>query len=257
MLKKTILAIIVFHSAISLSWAVTRHTDYSTGMEIKYCNECHRVNDISPNHSSMWFREHRLLAEKKPNTCDECHQKSFCLDCHKGGGIDRDLHASNSGPDVKPRSHRSDFREIHPIKALDDPETCRRCHDYRKFCNECHEKFNRNDLRLLSHRKGWSELDLKAGGPQHSLFNTSQCQTCHPNSLLPKHQWSSSHASEARKNLISCQTCHPDGDVCMKCHSAVSGLRANPHPGNWSRISGRLRNASDSRSCKKCHITIP
>lgn len=257
MLKKTILVMIFLNVMVCHSWAVTRHTDYSTGMEIKYCNECHKENDISPNHSSMWMREHRLLAQKKPNTCNECHQKSFCLDCHKGGGIDTDLHTSNSGSDLKPRSHRSDFREIHPIKALDDPDTCRRCHDYRRFCNECHDKFNKNDLRLLSHRRGWSDLDVKAGGPQHSIFNTSQCQTCHPDSLLPKHQWSSSHAREARKNLASCQACHPDGDVCMKCHSAASGLKTSPHPKNWGKISGKLRDAGDGRSCRQCHITVP
>lgn len=253
MLKKTIYLLVSIHVLVSFSWAVTEHTDYSTEMEIKYCNECHKVNFVAPNHSSMWMREHRLLAEKKPHTCHDCHQQSFCLDCHRGGGIDRDLHISNSGADYTPRTHRSDFREIHPIKAVDDPRTCERCHDRQEFCYECHNKFNRNDLRLLSHRRGFSDLEIKAGGPKHELFTPSQCQTCHPNSVLPKHQWSSSHAREARKNLMSCQTCHPAGAVCLKCHSAVSGLRANPHPRNWGSISEKMRKASDNRTCRKCH----
>jgi len=249
---------IVFSSCIllvtaSISYAVTRHTDYATGMELKYCNECHINNDVSPNHSSMWMREHRLLAEKSPSTCNDCHNQSFCLDCHKGGGIDRDLHISNSGGNYKPRHHRTDFREIHPIKALDDPNTCQRCHDYSRFCTECHSKFNRNDLRLLSHRRSFSDREVSSGGPQHSVFTPGQCQTCHPNSVLPKHQWSTSHAREARKNLSSCQTCHPQGNVCLKCHSALSGLRVNPHPRGWGRISNKMRDASDSRTCIRCH----
>ena len=85
----------------------------------------------------------------------------------------------------------------------------------------------------------------------------AQCPTCHPNSLVPVHQWSSAHAKEARKNLTSCQSCHADGNVCMKCHSAVSGLKVNPHPRSWSSIKGRLSRASDNKSCLKCHLTVP
>lgn len=253
MVKKTILFVILLLMLSSLGWAVTRHTDYATGSEIKYCNECHTGNNVEPNHGSFWMTEHRLYREKLPSNCNECHQHSFCLDCHAGGGIDRDLHVSTSGADYAPKSHRTDFRELHPIKALDDPKSCLRCHDGRRFCSGCHNKFNSNDLRILSHRRGWSELEVAAGGPKHSSFTPGQCQTCHPDSILPKHQWSSSHAREARKNLGSCQTCHPEGDVCLKCHSAASGLMLNPHPRNWTKVSGKLRSAGNNRTCIKCH----
>ncbi len=253
-MKKIVLSIIVLVAASTLVWAQkTSHTDYSTGMEIKFCNECHIVNNVEPNHGSFWFNEHRLYKEKLPSNCNDCHAHSFCMDCHTGGGIDRDLHVSTSGVDYMPKSHRSDFREIHPIKALDDPRMCYRCHDAKQFCNECHSKFNRADLRLVSHRRGWSDLELKKGGARHSIFNTEQCQTCHPNGVLPKHQWSSAHAREARKNLTSCQTCHPEGDVCLKCHSTLTGLKVNPHPRNWGKVSDRLRSASGNRTCNRCH----
>jgi hypothetical protein len=239
---------------VSAAWSLTSHKDYAK-MENKECNACHETNGVPLNHSVAWG--HRLDAEKYPNNCKDCHEQSYCLDCHKGGGIDADLHVSTSGVDYMPKSHRTDFREIHPIKALDDPRSCYRCHDARAFCEQCHNKFNRNDLRVLSHRKGFSDIDVKAGGPNHSVFNSAQCPTCHPNSLVPTHVWSSAHASEARRNLTSCQTCHSDGAVCMKCHSAASGLKVNPHPRNWSSVKGRLQSAGNSRSCIKCHITIP
>ncbi|HWR59428.1 MAG TPA: hypothetical protein VN328_11120 [Thermodesulfovibrionales bacterium] len=257
MIKRITLTISLLLAVSPLAWSVTRHTDYGTSMEIKSCNECHLLNDVESNHGSFWMRDHRKFKEKLPSNCNDCHQHSFCLDCHTGGGIDRDLHASNSGVDYTPKSHRTDFREIHPIKALDDPRSCYRCHDAKKFCEECHQKFNRNDLRVLSHRKGFSNIELRQGGPRHSIFNETQCPTCHPNSLVPTHQWSAGHAREARKNLTSCQSCHSDGQVCFKCHSAASGLKVNPHPRNWSSVKGRLQSASDSRSCVKCHIRIP
>ena len=226
-------------------------------MEIKECNACHQSNGVTLNHGSFWVKEHRLYAEKDPNNCKDCHMQSFCMNCHFGGGIDADLHRSQSGPNYMPKSHVTDWREIHPIKALDDPRSCYRCHDAKAFCEACHSKFNPNDLRLLSHRRGFSDIDVKSGGPNHAIFTPAQCPTCHPNSLVPTHRWSGDHAREARKNLNSCQTCHSDGQVCLKCHSAATGLRVNPHPRNWSKISGRLKNASNSRTCIKCHITVP
>jgi len=252
-MKKISLFIILALATGALSvYALTSHSDYK-GMAIKDCNSCHASSGVPSNHISMWAKEHRLYAEKRPNNCKDCHDQAFCLDCHKGGGIDRDLHVSTSGVDYMPRSHRTDWREIHPIKAIAEPDSCYRCHDSKRFCSECHKKFNPADLRVLSHRKGWSDLEAGSGGPMHSTFTTAQCPTCHPNSLLPKHQWSSEHAREARKNLSSCQSCHPEGDVCLKCHSAKSGLMVNPHPRNWKKISGRLSDAGNRRSCVKCH----
>jgi len=252
MIKKIILIITVLFILSSPVWAQTRHTDYATGMEIKYCNECHVSNNVEPTHGSFWVNEHRLYKEKLPSNCNDCHQQSFCLDCHYGGGIDRDLTVSQSGADYMPRSHVTDWKEIHPIKAYDDPRSCYRCHDAVAFCAECHAKFNPNDLRFASHRMGFDDIQVKNGGPQHSVFNASQCKTCHPNSVLPTDQWSSNHANEAKKNLTTCQSCHPDGDVCMKCHSATTGLRVNPHPANWAKIAAS-RSSASNRTCLICH----
>lgn len=251
--KIVLFIVVVLLMTAPLLWAQTRHTDYATGMEIKLCNECHIINNVEPNHGSFWMNEHRYYREKLPSNCNDCHQQSFCADCHFGGGIDRDLNVSQFIADYMPKTHRTDWREIHPIKANDDPRTCYRCHDAQKFCSECHSKFNPNDLRFLSHRRGWSDLEVRRGGPKHAQFTPAMCQACHPNSVLPVHNWSSSHAREARKNLATCQTCHSDGDVCFKCHSATTGLKVNPHPKNWSKISGRLSSAGSDRTCVKCH----
>jgi hypothetical protein len=253
MIRKAIMVIVAFFILSPAAWALTDHTGYAT-MEIKDCNECHKANNVEPTHGSYWVKEHRLVKDKLPNNCKDCHQQSFCMDCHYGGGIDRDLHVSNFGPDYTPMSHRTDFREIHPIKAREDPRACYRCHDANSFCEECHSKFAPDQLAPVSHRRQFSDINLTSIGPNHAQFTPEQCQTCHINSVLPTHQWSSSHAMEARRNLSSCQTCHPDGDVCMKCHSAVAGLRINPHPRNWGAIVGNLRSASGGKTCRQCHL---
>lgn len=230
------------------------HKDFS-GMEIKECTSCHKKEGIGPTHGADWTRRHRVFAGKGEKNCAECHSQQFCLDCHTGGGIDADLTTANYQADYVPNSHRTDFREIHPIKALDNPQTCTRCHDSR-FCSECHAKFRGEDLRVQSHRRAWSDLDA-GGGVLHSTFTTAQCPTCHPGGVLPVNVWSSDHGREARRNLQACQTCHSDGQVCLTCHSALAGLSINPHPRNWNSVKDKYRSRSGGRTCIKCHNPVP
>ena len=61
------------------------------------------------------------------------------------------------------------------------------------------------------------------------------------------------HAQEARRNLPTCQGCHADGQICLTCHSARTGLRVNPHPDNWGDIKDRINKAAGQRTCVKCH----
>ena len=207
------------------------HKDYAD-MKPAECNECHKAEGVALNHDSDWVRGHRAPASKAVKNCEQCHLQKFCLDCHSGGGTGDDLSVDNSGRDYKPKSHRSDWIDIHAIKSADNPQSCKRCHDVR-YCQECHSKFPGGDLRIKSHRP---------------LGSTSQSYgTSFSNFTLE-------HASEARRNLQSCQTCHPDGQACIGCHKSGGG--ANPHPRNWGSIR-RVYSERNAKVCLKCHATIP
>ena len=248
----------------SIASAATKwsHKDYAD-MPLKDCNECHKEQGIALTHDNDWagkhhqdndwMGEHRALAGKGGSNCVDCHDQSFCMECHAGGGVDVELRKQNYRRDYVPKSHRSNYIEIHPLKALDNPQTCTRCH-VQKYCKDCHSKYRPQDTMFLSHRRQFSDIKVSDVGPNHALFNESQCKTCHPNDgLVPSHNWSSDHAREARRNLQSCQTCHDDGDVCIKCHSARTGLGVNPHPRNWDKVKGNFRSKSDGRTCIRCH----
>lgn len=200
------------------------HKEYAE-MKIAECSECHKGEGVSPNHDADWVRGHRTVADNPGSNCSQCHQQSFCLDCHSGGGIDPDLSTRNYQRDYVPRSHRTDFIMIHPIKALDNPQTCKRCHE-PSYCNQCHSRYPKGSLHIKSH------LMLGPNGQKY----TAGLQE---------------HATEARRNLQSCQTCHPDGDACIQCHS--SG-KTNPHPRNWGRIKDNYKDRAGSRVCTKCHL---
>jgi hypothetical protein len=220
---------LVFMSMLYVHQAIAKkesHKDYAE-MKVSECNDCHKTEGVAPNHDSDWVRGHRVLASQAVKNCEQCHDQKFCLDCHSGGGSGDDLTQSNSRRDYKPKSHRSDWIDIHAIKSVDNPQSCKRCHDQR-YCNECHSKFPGGDLRIKSHRP---------------LGSTGQ-------SYGP---WASDHSTEARRNLQSCQSCHPDGDVCIQCHRSGG---TNPHPKDWGHIKGTYRDRN-SKTCFKCHTTLP
>lgn len=197
------------------------HSEYAK-MEIRECNSCHKGEGVALNHDADFVRGHRVLASKAGSNCSQCHDQSWCLDCHQGGGIGNDISQSQSGRDYKPKSHRSDFISIHPMQAQNNQQQCYRCHD-QKYCTACHSRFPKGSLKIKSH--------LMSGTGQTYLL-------------------SSEHASEARRNLQSCQACHPEGDECLRCHSAKTGARINPHPQSFK--GNNYKNRSD-RTCVKCH----
>ena len=221
-----LLSMLVFFSALFVHQARAQkesHKEYAP-MKIVECNDCHKGEGVSPTHDADWMRSHRVSASRAGSNCSQCHTQTYCLDCHYGGGIGVDLRTQNFGRDYTPKSHRSDFINIHPIKALDNPQNCYRCHD-QQFCNQCHSRFPRSSFRIKSH--------LRSGDTQSYI-------------------WNSEHASESRRNLQLCQSCHPDGDVCIRCHGSRSrgGSGINPHPKNFK---GRNILDRSDRACSRCH----
>jgi hypothetical protein len=223
------MSILYVHQAVAQKES---HKDYAD-LKISECNDCHKTEGIAPNHGSDWVSGHRVLASKAVKNCEQCHNQKFCLDCHSGGGTGDDLTAENFRSDYKPKSHRSDWIDIHGMKSVDNPQTCTRCHDQR-YCTDCHSRFPGGDLKIKSHR---------SLGSSGQSYGTS----------FPSSTWGMDHSMEARRNLQSCQSCHPDGDVCIQCHRSGG---VNPHPRNWGSIRG-VYSERNARTCFRCHTTIP
>lgn len=213
---------IAFLNTRSFADKKTSHADFAT-MPLDQCNSCHKANGVAPNHGADFTRNHRVLASKAGNNCQQCHKQSFCLDCHQGGGSGDNLQQGNAGRDYKPLDHSGNFLERHGRLSKNNPQYCNRCHD-QSYCNDCHSRYPAGTLTIKSHRP------LGQNGQTY---------------------WAMDHASEARRNLQSCQSCHPSGDVCIQCHA--SG-KTNPHPRGWAGISGNMKDRSAGRTCVKCHL---
>ena len=195
--KVTVLSAAFLLAAVCLSFSGTDHREYK-GASIEECRDCHSGAGVASNHGAFFVKEHRILAQKAGNNCADCHQQSFCLDCHKGGSIEPDLRKSLSRTgEPMPTTHRAGFLSIHSIKAKDGgSQTCYRCHE-AKFCSDCHNKIrNKGSMNIKSHQA--------IGNTQRFVFTPD-------------------HPAEARRNLQSCQGCHPDALVCSQCHNLKTG----------------------------------
>lgn len=227
------------------------------------CAECHdaeMIADVSlpatKTHGPVWPLNHSEQAKGVSANCASCHEQDFCLECHASGFANEQGDFSNNMINV----HRSDFSVSHPIAARADMQRCNACHEPR-FCDECHEtwRFRSGDIGSPSHRRtfdlGIANADIDVIHQGLSLSNnTLTCDTCHAGASMDFHSWSIGHAREARRSLATCQACHPDGDTCLKCHSAKGGVIGfNPHPKNWDDIKGNLEDASNGRTCRRCH----
>lgn len=223
------------------------------------CKTCHDAKFMdaatfsgTKTHGALWGFDHGPAAKRDAKECAICHHEGNlkgpvgCTACHEVGSAHEQSDFGSNMTNV----HRGEFKVSHPIAARTNPTLCSKCHQ-ATYCSDCHDQFQPEELSVLSHRKGFSSIEVS--GTPHSTFAPDSCVTCHPNSVTASHDWSRSHAREARKNLASCQACHPEGDVCLQCHSAKSGLGVNPHPEGWSDIKGNLRRASDGKTCRKCH----
>ena len=109
---------------VCLSFARTDHRDFKSN-KADECKDCHSGSGVMSNHGAFFVKEHKLLAQRAGNNCADCHQQSFCIDCHKGGGIEPDLQRSPSRRgEYMHKTHRSDFDSIQSIKAADNPQNC-------------------------------------------------------------------------------------------------------------------------------------
>ena len=208
MLKNRAFQVVLLSTAflsmvVCLSFAKTDHKAYKSAAP-EECRECHSGSGVMGNHGAFFMKEHRLLALKASNNCAECHEQSFCQDCHVGGGIETDLQKSLSRRgEYMPKTHRSDFISIHPVKAADNPRDCYRCHE-SNFCSDCHNRQiqqNRAGMNIKNHRPVFDAPSVLNQG------------------------WVSFHRGEARRNLQSCQGCHPQKGDCTNflCHPNLRG----------------------------------
>jgi predicted CXXCH cytochrome family protein len=197
------------------------------------CTKCHTdlsryplkpVADFS--HRGDFLRNHAAPARSSVEACAQCHDQSFCADCHTKSAPAR---IELLLPERVDRNflHRNDFLSRHALEAAADPSSCQRCHG-PSFCTTCHEA------------EGLTPATSKGRDP-------------HPPGWMLRGS-ATFHGPAARRDIASCAACHDQGPRtnCIGCHK-VGGPGGNPHPPGWSDRHGgdeKRRNGM----CLYCHL---
>jgi len=197
------------------------------------CTGCHPtlytlalkpLSDFS--HQGNYVARHGADARSSAQTCTQCHDQTYCADCHARTVSTR---VEVKFPEAVAAAfiHRNDFLGRHSIEASGNEASCRKCHG-QSFCESCHQMQGLTPLAMNPrdpHALGWTI----PGSPDF-------------------------HGQAARRDIASCASCHDQGprSNCVTCHK-VGGTGGNPHPTSWlaRHEHGEIRS---NGMCATCHL---
>jgi hypothetical protein len=205
-------------------------------LECRSCHrDLHRYGRQPParlTHGPGFNRSHGALARQSVRACTQCHDQTFCADCHAATTLER---ASVRFPEKVESGfiHRGDFLTRHAIEARAAPQSCRRCHGQR-HCRSCHT------LNGLAP----AHVGLQGGGQRRSGVHPSGWMTVGSGDF---------HGTKARLDIGRCASCHDQGanSNCVNCHR-VGGMGGNPHPSGWS-WRDKSSQCQNTPMCRICH----
>ncbi|MGO9832065.1 MAG: cytochrome c3 family protein [Myxococcaceae bacterium] len=198
------------------------------------CNVCHLdmlsilLKPTTPpfNHQGNFVRGHVPIARASSAACTECHQQSFCADCHSAMSAAVRIEAVKPDAVDKNFIHWGDYLTRHSVEARANESRCQNCHVV-SFCEQCHQA---------------AQLTPSSNNPQDP----------HPAGWLTPGS-PNFHGTAARQDIVSCASCHDQGaqSNCVTCHR-VGGPGGNPHP---SGFTSRHPPSEINRNsmCQTCH----
>lgn len=193
------------------------------------CEVCHQdltkfqlkpVSDFT--HQGDFLKSHRLEARAAGASCANCHDDTFCAECHaKTPALRVDVLRTERVD--RAFIHRNDFLGRHAIEASANESTCQTCHGIN-FCTSCHAKsaLTPSGTGLDPHPAGFGQ--------------------------------GNAHGPAARRDIVSCAACHDQGatSTCVTCHR-VGGAGGNPHPPSFM-VRHSQEEIGRNAMCQVCHL---
>jgi hypothetical protein len=208
--------------------SVCTESCHAAEMSALECGKCHVGLSAYPrealklvHHAQGFLKTHGMLARAEDNLCAQCHEPTFCIECHTATpNMPRELLRATELD--REFVHVADFLARHPAEARLDQASCLRCHGV-DFCDGCHQAsgIGGGVGPGSPHPPGW--LDPMSGN---------------------------SHSAEARRNILTCAGCHESDaeQTCVPCHR-VGSIAGNPHPPGF----GNGYDKNEQGVCRVCH----
>jgi nitrate/TMAO reductase-like tetraheme cytochrome c subunit len=193
------------------------------------CLKCHDVENLPPDNGVVRM-PHQAHVDLRNLTCADCHTQvahpkpgksgdevsmAVCSMCHEEASATDQCdfcHLEEQETDVHPK----DYLETHGRQALDDPESCLRCHHSEEsFCDPCHanptpDHFS-GDWRYAHGTTAEKDPLGCTGCHEEETF----CMECHQ--VQHPDDWLQVHGGIAAKSEEACLVCHPSS-MCDRCH---------------------------------------
>lgn len=160
-------------------------------------------------HTAGFANRHGPDANARPATCEGCHVRTDCLDCHRPGA------GGTSG------FHPPGFLTRHPASAYARDATCSDCHNPAQFCQGCHQQ---SGLSASGRLRGVGFHDAS-----RAFFV--------------------GHGQAARQSLESCAACHAERDCTACHSVVGGGFGFSPHGPGFNPDRMRRRNPSVCLAC--------
>lgn len=167
----------------------------------------HRTKPAS--HSASFAETHGPDANSRPTSCEACHVRADCLDCHR------------PAPDGGGGFHPAGFLTRHPTSAYTREANCSDCHNPAQFCQGCHQQAG---FRVNGRLGGQGFHDGR------QVFFVG-------------------HGQAARQNLESCASCHAERDCTACHSAVGGGFRFSPHGPGFDPDRLRRKNPSLCVAC--------
>jgi hypothetical protein len=213
--------------------ACTKCHEHEEHIQRAQCSKCHldlKTYPLRPiveySHQGNYLARHGFAARATSNSCANCHEQRFCLDCH-GATTQAPLNLLQADRPDRSFVHRGDFLSRHPVEARADEASCKQCHS-PNTCVTCHQQQHVAPVGAGGRSPHPPAYALPGGGP---IF----------------------HGDEARRDISSCAACHDQGAKtnCIACHK-VGSIGGNPHPLGYS-TNHTLSEAAKNPMCRNCH----
>ncbi|MDH5233438.1 MAG: hypothetical protein OEW77_00660 [Gemmatimonadota bacterium] len=161
------------------------------------------------SHTTEFRERHGLDANARPRSCETCHLRETCLQCHRPeGGSESQYHATG-------------FLTRHPSPAYSREANCSDCHNPAQFCQSCHQQAGLVATARLG-RVGY-----------HDAFRG----------------FSLGHGQAARQSLETCASCHAERDCTTCHSAVGGGYRFNPHGPGFNASRALAKNPSVCIAC--------
>jgi hypothetical protein len=127
-----------------------------------------RIERKKPGYHTIDFADrHGSRASASPKTCNACHARPECLDCHR------------PNPGATGNYHPAGFLSRHPAAAYNRQTDCAGCHNQAAFCATCHQQAGlvANGRLAQGYHDASASFLLNHGTAARQ--NIESCITCH------------------------------------------------------------------------------